>query len=341
MVSVVYPGVNVITRRRKDGTKRVYYYHRASGVRLPDDLTSPEFAAKYRALEATPRHRGSKAPGSFDELIAKYQASPEFLELGPKTQKDYRRYLTKIGDQWGPLSVEGVERKHVLAFRDSFAGTPRTANYVVQVLGLLFSFGIDRGYRADNPAARPRRLRTGDGHRPWEEDEIQAYRARWAPLTWERAACELLLNVGQRGGDTAKMTRAHYRQGWISAVQEKTGERIDVPASRDLIAVLDPWLASHFSLALLPVGPGGPASVDYFRHRMREAYREAGLPDDCTTHGLRYSAATRLHELGCDWETVAAITGQRTVDMVRKYTARKRRARLAIDRLNAATGNAE
>ena len=53
-------------------------------------------------------------------------------------------------------------------------------------------------------------------------------------------------------------------------------------------------------------------------------------------HGLRYTAAAALHELGCDWETIGAITGHKTVEMVRKYTEKKRRAKLAISRLNKA-----
>lgn len=67
---------------------------------------------------------------------------------------------------------------------------------------------------------------------------------------------------------------------------------------------------------------------------MRDAYRNAGLSDDVTNHGGRYTAATRLHELGSDWETIASITGHETMQMVRKYTAKKRKARLAISRLN-------
>jgi integrase len=72
---------------------------------------------------------------------------------------------------------------------------------------------------------------------------------------------------------------------------------------------------------------------------MRDADVAAGLPEDVTTHGLRYSAATILHELGQDWETIAAVTGHETVAMVRKYTEKRRRARLAIDSLNVARAN--
>jgi hypothetical protein len=52
---------------------------------------------------------------------------------------------------------------------------------------------------------------------------------------------------------------------------------------------------------------------------------------------LRYSAATILHELGQERETIAAVTGHETVAMARKYTEKRRRARLAISRLQTVT----
>jgi integrase len=77
-------------------------------------------------------------------------------------------------------------------------------------------------------------------------------------------------------------------------------------------------------------------TVSGLQHLMRDAYRAAGLPDDVTNHGGRYTAATILHELDCDWETIGAITGHETAQMVRKYTAKRRKARLAIERLDRA-----
>jgi integrase len=64
--------------------------------------------------------------------------------------------------------------------------------------------------------------------------------------------------------------------------------------------------------------------------------REAGLPDDCTLHGLRYTFATRGLELGLDWQRIESIVGHRTAQMAHKYTEKRRRSRLAIATLDAA-----
>jgi integrase len=76
---------------------------------------------------------------------------------------------------------------------------------------------------------------------------------------------------------------------------------------------------------------------------MIEAYRAVeGLPQGlatqgATTHGLRYAAATRLNELGMSFDVIASITGHDTVAMVKKYSTKKRDAKLAIAALDLAT----
>lgn len=139
----------------------------------------------------------------------------------------------------------------------------------------------------------------------------------------------------------ARMGRPHYRHGVLAVVPEKTrrstGARLEIPASADLRAVLDPYLRTHDQMTLLVTPAGRPFRVDFFRHFMRAAYTAAGLPADFTTHGLRYAAATRFHELGVPLDDIGLITGQATMQMVRKYTEKRRRTRLAIAKLNRAT----
>lgn len=320
-------GINVVRKTLADGTVKTYFYNRATGERFTSDPRTPESAARVER---------SWPDGSLGALVAAYRASPDFRrELAERTRHEYGRYLDILLEVWGTTAVRAFERRHVFALRDQFADTPRTANYLVQVMRLLFTFGVDRGWRRDNPALRPKLLRTGEGYRPWEESEITLFRAHWAPETRERVLFELMVNTGQRTADVIAMQRGHIRHGEISVRQQKTGARVWVPVSADLAATLDPWLASHTSLMLIPSErTGGQLTVSGLRQIMRDAYAAAELPRDCVNHGLRYTAAVRLSELGCDWETIATITGHETVSMVRKYLAKRRAARLAITKLD-------
>ena len=87
-------------------------------------------------------------------------------------------------------------------------------------------------------------------------------------------------------------------------------------------------------------------TVDYFRHILIDAFGaveglSSGMKNrGVTAHGLRFTAATRLRELGCSWEDIAAITGHDTAEMIEHYTEQKCKAKLAIGRLDAATAAA-
>lgn len=331
---------------------KLYWYYRRDGQRVP--LKSQDgrrlvpndigFLESYERIHASFESTGRDAPGvgTLAHVIEQYRASPEFKQLAERTRKDYARYLDQLQKTYGTFRIATMPREFVRKLRDKHQDKPRTANYLVQVLRLLLTFAEDQpmtfrlpqGWR--NPARKPRLLRTGSGHRPWEEYEIAAFRRRWKPDTFERVAFELALNTGQRGQDVVAMTRQQYHHGEISIVQKKTGTRVEMPVSKELLEVLDPWLEGHHHMMILPTTTGRPCKVDHFRHVMRAAYRAANLPEECTTHGLRYTAATILRELGCDWQVIADITGHQTQEMARKYSEKQRRSKLAIKLVDAA-----
>ena len=338
---------------------RSYGYYRRGGrrQRIPGEPGSAAFLEAYNRIHeswAVSAELGATAatPGSVAALVEAYRASPEYRQLAAKTRRDYARYLDRFLADRGALPAAAMERRHVLAYRNRFAATPATANAIVRVIRLLFAWGLDNtAYIKSNPATRPKRLKTGEGHRPWEDWEIRAFRRAWPADSLERVAFELYLNTGQRGGDVAGMTRRHRRRRpdgmWISVTQEKTGARVEIRETQALRAVLTPWLRSRKEIALLPATRpregrvGLPLTVDALRHRLRDAIRVAGLADDCTLHGLRYTAATVLRELGLSWPEIADITGHQTAEMARKYSERRRRVARAIDRLDASSPKAD
>ena len=334
------------------GRKRRYWFYRRNGRHIP--ITSPDgrrlqqgepgFFEGYEPIHQNfaVAPRDAPAIGSLAHLIDTFRDAPEFTTLKPKTRTDYGRYLDMLKAQHGHRRIATMPREAVFKLRDEFQATPRMANYVVSVLRLILNYAEDRKQTFhlplhwSNPARRPKKLKTGRGHRPWEEVERDAYRKRWPIGTLERVLFEIFDGTGQRGSDVAPMVRQQYYKGEIAVAQEKTGERVWIPASRDLRAVLDRWLSGHTHVVMFPTPTGRSLKVDHMRHVMRAAIRAAALPDDCTLHGLRYTFATRAIELGLDWQTIESIVGHKTAEMAVKYTEKRRRARLAIVTIDAA-----
>lgn len=318
--------------RSKNGKAYLYYRRGGNLIPLPIDPLSGEFRKAYNRVhdsfngDAGANHQA----GSLAAVWIEYQDTAEFNDLGDTTKSDYRRNMGAILPDYGDLTVSTATRAGIKAIRKNFAATPRKANYIVQVLSVVFTFSIEAEYRTTNPCSRIKPFKGGEGHRPMEEHEVAQFRAFHAPATRERVAFELLLNTGQRGGDVRVMAPQQAKGGQVSVRQSKTKERLWIPQARELQAVLSAWLAAlGDSLVIIPSQMTGAALTDKaFGKMMRRAFRAAGL--SCTTHGVRYTAATRLRELGVDWDAIASIVGHRTVQMVQKYTKQKRNAALAI-----------
>lgn len=314
---------------------RNYYYYRRKKlrVRLPNDPASPLFAEEYQRIHASFEDPGSKSslPGSFEHLVIAYKKSPDFTSLSDKTRGDYRRTLDELGERFGDLPVKRLSRKFVLAYRDSLAETPAKANHTMAVLRKVLNFGVDRGYIDHNPALKPGRLKTGDGYQPWPLAAIEKF-CKSAPQEMA-LAMKLALYTGQRQGDCLKMLWSHVDSGAIEVIQSKTGAKVWIPLHKDLRETLAQ--APRQGAIILMTPTNKPWKEDHFRHAFRKAVLNAGL-DGLTFHGLRKTAAVMLAEAGCSEQEISAITGHRTSQMVRHYTAgarQKEMARAAIIKL--------
>jgi hypothetical protein len=100
------PGVASATKRLADGTKQKYYYAWRGGPMLKGDdgkplqPNDPQFVVAYTAAHA---ERKKPPAGNLFSLIAAYKISSEFTGRAAQTQKDYRRYLRMIEEEFGAI----------------------------------------------------------------------------------------------------------------------------------------------------------------------------------------------------------------------------------------------
>jgi integrase len=327
-----------------------YYFQPSRGyagekirVALPGDprnrdgTPNDEWWAAYRKCMGEPAK--TARAGTFAALIEDYRASPEWRELSAASQRDYGRYLDEIGRLWGKLMVAGVEAKHVLALRDAKAATPAGANYLIRTLSAAISWGIPRGYRANNPCLHVRKLKIGKGYSPWTWEQIAHFRENVSkPEMWHAAA--LALYSGQRQADNLSMMWSDAAGEVMSVVQEKTGEKLRIPMHRDLRGVLSG--IPRRATTILTNTKGLPWTSDGFRASWgKELARPAMEPlRGLVFHGLRKSAVVFLLEAGSTDAEVSSITGQ-SRQMVEHYAREVNQNKLAaaaVLKWEAATG---
>lgn len=176
-------GINTYVRRDPDGkVVATYFYAWKGGPRLPGKPGSREFVAAYEEA-----HRQAKARTGDDlaSLALKYQASPEFTGLAEGTRKEWRRFISLIcadGSEFdiGGLPIAALDDPRVkgdlLAWRDQWQHTKRKADFAMQVLSRVLSFGRQRGLLATNAAVGLGHLYNGNrADQIWTPEDIAAY----------------------------------------------------------------------------------------------------------------------------------------------------------------------
>ena len=221
------------------GTKVVYHYAWRNGPRLVGEPGSPEYVASYAAAHANRRQPNAS---TFHSVIAGYKASKDFEGLEPRTRRDYTRLIARIEVDFGDLPLAALDDPRVtrdfLEWRDGLAISPRQADYPWMVLMRLVSWARSRGLTRYRPPDRIERLYHADrSENIWLDEHVAAFiSVASEPL---QPALVVALETGQRQGDLLTLAWSTYDGTWIRLRQNKTGQRVNMPITRRLRAVLD------------------------------------------------------------------------------------------------------
>ncbi|MEO0943233.1 MAG: tyrosine-type recombinase/integrase [Pseudomonadota bacterium] len=314
---------------------KVYYYYspgRNTGlarkpVRLLDDPTDPVWWQDYRQKAGRPEP--IVPVSNFWRLQDEYLASQEFAKLSKSTQGKYKTHLNRWAQFFGDTSVAEIEPQHIVRARELYQSTPAAANYMVAALAAAIRWGIQRGYRKDNPCSVVERIaEVKDGYDPWPWPAVHAAKRQlvaagkghlWLPVA-------VAVYTGQREVDCLQMSADLLRKDEVGVRQEKTGKILFIPIHSQLRAELE---------ALTPCGDfllansrGQPWTADGFKsswgkHKPALA-RRLGL----VFHGLRKTATNALLEAGCSTAEVSSVTGH-SQQMVEHYSRKVDQRRLA------------
>jgi integrase len=178
-----------------------------------------------------------------------------------------------------------------------------------------------------NPATGVKLYKSrGEGFHTWSEDEIARFEARHEIGTRARLAFALLLYTAQRRSDVVRMGWQQVTGDLIAVRQEKTGTALMIPIHPELSLTLAS--VPRTNMTFLMTERGEPFTAAGFGGWFRDQCNHAGLPQ-CSAHGLRKAAATRLANAGCSSDQIKAITGHRSLAEVAHYTRAADQQRLA------------
>jgi integrase len=318
---------------REGGRRRVRFRKGGFSTYLTGIPWSEDFMRQYAAalegMKAQESNVGGARtiPGSFDALCVSYYRSPEFRGLTASTQAVRRNVIERFRIDHGTKPVSRLGRAHIKDIIGAKASTPEAANSLLKVLRVLLNHAVEIGMIASNPAIGVKKYRSrGDGIHTWNETEVAKFEAAHPIGTKARLALELLLGTGQRRSDVVRMGWQHVRGDEIAVRQQKTDEPLLIPMDQSVMQALA--VVPRTNLTFVLTERGAPFTAAGFGNWFRDRCNEAGLPQ-CSAHGLRKLAATRMANAGCSTDQIKAVTGHKSLSEVVRYTKAADQARLA------------
>ena len=339
-----FKGVNKIKKRYASGEEREIYYHRATGIRLPDDPKSAEFLAAYRAAE---EGKLSRATASINDLIDKFKDSADWRKLRESTRAIMNINLRAASQKFGDMPLEALKdrrcRAIFLQWHDELAEShPRAADAKLSALQRVIGWGHDRALAPSNPIEKFRRAYTASRvEQIWLPAHIAAFESAASPEL--RLALQLALHTGQRQGDLIQLTWAAFDGSAISLIQSKTRQQVYIPCTTTLLSVLKSAKERASGAYILTNRDDRPWSRDALKKAWRTAFKASGIEDDLHFNDLRGTAVTMLAEAGCTIPEIASITGhslRSATRILEVYLSRtKALATAAIVKLNEHSRN--
>jgi len=244
--------------------------------------------------------------------------------------------IAPLKDKLGDYSLAAITPDLVAAYRDERleAGkSPSTVRLEIVLLGHRFNvatreWGLGLAY---NPVANVRKPSPGNGRNrrlaPDEEKQLfEILDAHTNPMLGWVVRTALL--TGMRQGEILSLRKKQVdlERRVVRLDKTKNGDSRVVPLSREAVAVfqtaLDHPMRKSVRTQLVFFGEPGK---DKRRRPYRigkvwsQAVKRAGL-EDLRFHDLRHEAVSRFVEAGLADQQVAAISGHKSMQMLKRYT---------------------
>jgi len=316
--------------------KTVWYFRKGDGprIRLSGAYESPEWLLAYeRAMAGKPAPKPSAAKsGTLRWLVDQYLDSGRFSRLASETQEMRKRVLNNVCATGGDLRFGDITPADIMAGKVRREATPYAAMNYVKIMSQLFTFAVDAGYLAENPAAKVKTTSPfSEGHHTWTIAEVEQYRAAHPLGTQARLALELLLFTGLRRADAVKLGRQHVKDGVIRYRATKNGYDLEFRLLPPLAAAITATECGD--LAFLCNPKGKPWIKEVFGTWFAEQCVAAGVPG--RAHGLRKAGATLAAENGADELSLAAMWGWHDPRQSKTYIRKASRKVMAERAANA------
>jgi len=304
--------------------------------------------------------RGDSERMTFDAALNRYLAEVTPTKK-PSTQRAERLKAEPLREYFGKYAMAAISVDLVARYRDKRLGTasqrlskatgeetplrPATVRLELALLGHVFTIAIKewRIRLVQNPVHGIRKPAAGEGRdRRLSGDEearvLAAVDAYSNPmLGW---IVRIALETGMRSGEIIglRLREVDTARRIVRLSDTKNDTARTVPMTRDaqsqfVLAVANPLRPSDCELVFFgEPGRDGERRPYNFKKAWNDIKNKVGI-GDLRFHDLRHEAVSRLVEAGLSDQEVSAISGHKSMQMLKRYT--HLRAEDLVGRLDA------
>jgi len=280
--------------------------------------------------------RSESEKTTLSEALDRYEREVSILKKGYAQEKYKIAYWKKslIGQRY----IASIRPTDLAAWRDEYLKkhSPSSVNRLMIVLSHLFTIAIKEWgmgslinpvqqiRKPKLPRGRDRRLVPGE-----EKVLLSACEAYGGDLS---CLVRFALETGMRRGEIAGMTweMVNLKKRTVTLLETKNGEKRIVPLSTEAVRILSGlpcridgqvWGVESASMTQAFIRAVSRARSAY----EKECEEKGTKPDQAFLvnlhfHDLRHEATSRFFEKGLNPMEVSAITGHKTLQMLKRYT---------------------
>jgi integrase len=243
------------------------------------------------------------------------------MSVSAVTREDVDALLHDIANGKTAGTTKSAKRRGLARVR----GGKGTANRVVGLLGAIFTYGVRRRMRPDNPVRGVDVFADGKRDRRLSDDEYRllgvALEKAVGKQIWPAsiAVARFLALTGWRSGEALALRWAEVDLPRRTATlgDTKTGRSVR-PLSQAACDVLR-RLGRFGELVFVATRGGGSVVMSGFKKMFKEIVALGDLPSDITPHTLRHSFASLAADLGFSEPTIAALVGHKGRSVTSRY----------------------
>jgi integrase len=328
----LWPHLHPFTDRH--GKRRCYYRYKGRSVPITaDPVKQPElFKAQYEAardgkpmpIEPDPgAPKGRHPAGTWNAAIDDYLGTSKYAVKADNTKKAYQPWIDLLRAVVGDELMKNTTRWSIFKLHDEVVKSDRKpqANTFLSVLSNVIHVGKIRDWLKDDLLIGIEHQEVeSNSHRPYTQDEVEAWRSTYPIGTMARAAFEFVYQFALSRAELIVLSPAHITGGvlWITRVKTGAPQVANVYGDPIMCEVLEAFpqaddsvvnLQGRATMPFLRNRSGRPWLSSAFGKQWRRWAEAAGLPSDFTIHGGRSTFVTDAMDTGVANQDAMRVTG--------------------------------